>query len=238
MRINSGKLLSNYRPFLISNRFLFFLFFPNSGLPRGGVVQQVSQDRSDHVHTSASAMSESFTAFLRSHRPTACGWLRFSAFSAVGTRLGLSPLPPGCLMSVQATHPLCFLSARQSSPDSVFPEIKHGNWPYPKLCAAPRASPDPDHLFPDVTCERKQMRAAAVALPQPPPVCRSAPSLCVLRPADERQALHSIMKDLVALQMTRRQPLAPYDGGKAKSAAQANRQVRSSGGMRCRAPGE
>lgn len=36
------------------------------------------------------------------------------------------------------------------------------------------------------------------------------------------------MKDLVALQMTRRQPLAPYDSSKAKSPAQANRQVRSS----------
>lgn len=33
------------------------------------------------------------------------------------------------------------------------------------------------------------------------------------------------MKDLVALQMTRRQPLAPYDSGKAKIPAQANRQV-------------
>ncbi|XP_051905256.1 mitogen-activated protein kinase kinase kinase 3 [Hippocampus zosterae] len=43
---------------------------------------------------------------------------------------------------------------------------------------------------------------------------------------NERQALHSIMKDLVALQMTRRQPVAPYDGGgsKFKTPAQANRQ--------------
>ena len=36
-------------------------------------------------------------------------------------------------------------------------------------------------------------------------------TLCV----DERQALHSIMKDLVALQMTRRQP--SYDTGKPKT---------------------
>ena len=44
------------------------------------------------------------------------------------------------------------------------------------------------------------------------------PSLsCFLSPlfADERQALHSIMKDLVALQMTRRQP--SYDTGKPKT---------------------
>nr|XP_057904461.1 mitogen-activated protein kinase kinase kinase 3 isoform X2 [Doryrhamphus excisus] len=41
---------------------------------------------------------------------------------------------------------------------------------------------------------------------------------------NERQALHSIMKDLVALQMTRRQPVLPYDGGKLKAATQANRQ--------------
>ncbi|XP_011602590.2 mitogen-activated protein kinase kinase kinase 3 isoform X1 [Takifugu rubripes] len=41
---------------------------------------------------------------------------------------------------------------------------------------------------------------------------------------NERQALHSIMKDLVALQMTRRQPVAPYDSSKPKSATQANRQ--------------
>lgn len=41
------------------------------------------------------------------------------------------------------------------------------------------------------------------------------------------------MKDLVALQMTRRQPLAAYDSGKAKSPAQANRQVRT----RTRRPG-
>ncbi|XP_037544534.1 mitogen-activated protein kinase kinase kinase 3 [Nematolebias whitei] len=41
---------------------------------------------------------------------------------------------------------------------------------------------------------------------------------------NERQALHSIMKDLVALQMTRRQPVFSYDGGgKPKTAAQANR---------------
>uniref|UniRef100_A0A3Q0RGJ4 Mitogen-activated protein kinase kinase kinase 3 n=1 Tax=Amphilophus citrinellus TaxID=61819 RepID=A0A3Q0RGJ4_AMPCI len=42
---------------------------------------------------------------------------------------------------------------------------------------------------------------------------------------DERQALHSIMKDLVALQMTRRQPVLSYDSGKPKTPAQANRQV-------------
>ncbi|KAM8845906.1 LOW QUALITY PROTEIN: mitogen-activated protein kinase kinase kinase 3 [Spinachia spinachia] len=41
---------------------------------------------------------------------------------------------------------------------------------------------------------------------------------------NERQALHSIMKDLVALQMTRRQPVLPYDSSKAKTPAQANRQ--------------
>ncbi|XP_019752890.1 mitogen-activated protein kinase kinase kinase 3 [Hippocampus comes] len=43
---------------------------------------------------------------------------------------------------------------------------------------------------------------------------------------NERQALHSIMKDLVALQMTRRQPIVPYDSGgsKFKTPAQANRQ--------------
>ncbi|XP_061557090.1 mitogen-activated protein kinase kinase kinase 3 isoform X1 [Phycodurus eques] len=42
---------------------------------------------------------------------------------------------------------------------------------------------------------------------------------------NERQALHSIMKDLVALQMTRRQPVLPYDGGgKLKIPAQANKQ--------------
>ncbi|XP_037834616.1 mitogen-activated protein kinase kinase kinase 3 [Kryptolebias marmoratus] len=42
---------------------------------------------------------------------------------------------------------------------------------------------------------------------------------------NERQALHSIMKDLVALQMTRRQPVFSYDSGKPKTAAaQANRQ--------------
>uniref|UniRef100_A0AAZ3RJI5 Protein kinase domain-containing protein n=1 Tax=Oncorhynchus tshawytscha TaxID=74940 RepID=A0AAZ3RJI5_ONCTS len=34
---------------------------------------------------------------------------------------------------------------------------------------------------------------------------------------NERQALHSIMKDLVALQMTRRQPGPPYDTGKPKT---------------------
>uniref|UniRef100_A0A3P8R587 Mitogen-activated protein kinase kinase kinase 3 n=1 Tax=Astatotilapia calliptera TaxID=8154 RepID=A0A3P8R587_ASTCA len=42
---------------------------------------------------------------------------------------------------------------------------------------------------------------------------------------DERQALHSIMKDLVALQMTRRQPVLSHDSGKPKTPAQANRQV-------------
>uniref|UniRef100_A0A669BE99 Mitogen-activated protein kinase kinase kinase 3 n=1 Tax=Oreochromis niloticus TaxID=8128 RepID=A0A669BE99_ORENI len=41
---------------------------------------------------------------------------------------------------------------------------------------------------------------------------------------DERQALHSIMKDLVALQMTRRQPVSSHDSGKPKTPAQANRQ--------------
>ncbi|KAI5629437.1 mitogen-activated protein kinase kinase kinase 3, partial [Silurus asotus] len=39
---------------------------------------------------------------------------------------------------------------------------------------------------------------------------------------DERQALHSIMKDLVALQMTRRQPVPTYDTAKAKPASTAN----------------
>ncbi|KAJ8284324.1 hypothetical protein COCON_G00031740 [Conger conger] len=41
---------------------------------------------------------------------------------------------------------------------------------------------------------------------------------------NERQALHSIMKDLVALQMTRRQPLPGYDVGKPKTASPPNRQ--------------
>lgn len=41
---------------------------------------------------------------------------------------------------------------------------------------------------------------------------------------NERQALHSIMKDLVALQMTRRQPILPYDNCKTKSSAPVNRQ--------------
>ncbi|XP_024127293.1 mitogen-activated protein kinase kinase kinase 3 isoform X2 [Oryzias melastigma] len=41
---------------------------------------------------------------------------------------------------------------------------------------------------------------------------------------NERQALHSIMKDLVALQMTRRQPVMSYDSGKPKTLTQANRQ--------------
>ncbi|MCJ8739044.1 hypothetical protein PDJAM_G00042740 [Pangasius djambal] len=44
---------------------------------------------------------------------------------------------------------------------------------------------------------------------------------------NERQALHSIMKDLVALQMTRRQPMPAYDMAKAKpanTASTANRQ--------------
>ncbi|XP_044037711.1 mitogen-activated protein kinase kinase kinase 3 isoform X2 [Siniperca chuatsi] len=41
---------------------------------------------------------------------------------------------------------------------------------------------------------------------------------------NERQALHSIMKDLVALQMTRRQPVLSYDSGKPKTPSQANRQ--------------
>uniref|UniRef100_A0A8C6TV14 Mitogen-activated protein kinase kinase kinase 3 n=1 Tax=Neogobius melanostomus TaxID=47308 RepID=A0A8C6TV14_9GOBI len=40
------------------------------------------------------------------------------------------------------------------------------------------------------------------------------------------QALHSIMKDLVALQMTRRQPILSYDNCKTKSPAPVNRQVR------------
>uniref|UniRef100_A0A3B4A3L4 Uncharacterized protein n=1 Tax=Periophthalmus magnuspinnatus TaxID=409849 RepID=A0A3B4A3L4_9GOBI len=38
------------------------------------------------------------------------------------------------------------------------------------------------------------------------------------------QALHSIMKDLVALQMTRRQPILSYDVGKPKPSAPVNRQ--------------
>ncbi|GAA6084869.1 mitogen-activated protein kinase kinase kinase 3 [Tachysurus ichikawai] len=44
---------------------------------------------------------------------------------------------------------------------------------------------------------------------------------------NERQALHSIMKDLVALQMTRRQPVPAYDMAKTKPAnttSMANRQ--------------
>ncbi|XP_029363427.1 mitogen-activated protein kinase kinase kinase 3 isoform X2 [Echeneis naucrates] len=41
---------------------------------------------------------------------------------------------------------------------------------------------------------------------------------------NERQALHSIMKDLVALQMTRRQPVLTYDNIKPKTPAQTNRQ--------------
>ncbi|KAG7334718.1 hypothetical protein KOW79_001314 [Hemibagrus wyckioides] len=44
---------------------------------------------------------------------------------------------------------------------------------------------------------------------------------------NERQALHSIMKDLVALQMTRRQPVPAYDMAKSKpanTASMANRQ--------------
>lgn len=41
---------------------------------------------------------------------------------------------------------------------------------------------------------------------------------------NERQALHSIMKDLVALQMTRRQPILSYDNCKTKSPASVNRQ--------------
>ncbi|XP_017552980.1 mitogen-activated protein kinase kinase kinase 3 [Pygocentrus nattereri] len=44
---------------------------------------------------------------------------------------------------------------------------------------------------------------------------------------NERQALHSIMKDLVALQMTRRQPMSTYDTAKAKpvnTASTTNRQ--------------
>ncbi|KAB5553673.1 hypothetical protein PHYPO_G00041310 [Pangasianodon hypophthalmus] len=39
---------------------------------------------------------------------------------------------------------------------------------------------------------------------------------------NERQALHSIMKDLVALQMTRRQPMPAYDMAKAKPANTAS----------------
>ncbi|KPP66167.1 mitogen-activated protein kinase kinase kinase 3-like [Scleropages formosus] len=42
--------------------------------------------------------------------------------------------------------------------------------------------------------------------------------------ADERQALHSIMKDLVALQMTRRQVQPSFDTGKTKPVSSANRQ--------------
>ncbi|XP_034046465.1 mitogen-activated protein kinase kinase kinase 3 [Thalassophryne amazonica] len=41
---------------------------------------------------------------------------------------------------------------------------------------------------------------------------------------NERQALHSIMKDLVALQMTRRQPMSSFDSGKPKAPAQHDRQ--------------
>lgn len=41
---------------------------------------------------------------------------------------------------------------------------------------------------------------------------------------NERQALHSIMKDLVALQMTRRQPLVAYDNCKTKPSANLSRQ--------------
>lgn len=41
---------------------------------------------------------------------------------------------------------------------------------------------------------------------------------------NERQALHSIMKDLVALQMTRRQPILTYDNCKAKAPAPGKRQ--------------
>ncbi|TRY98966.1 hypothetical protein DNTS_001234 [Danionella cerebrum] len=42
-------------------------------------------------------------------------------------------------------------------------------------------------------------------------------------PQDERQALHSIMKDLVALQMTRRQPTSSYDMVKTKPVNSSNR---------------
>lgn len=52
-------------------------------------------------------------------------------------------------------------------------------------------------------------------------LCVSDPFSC----ADERQALHSIMKDLVALQMTRRQPVTSHDSGKPKAAAHGSRQV-------------
>ncbi|RXN31777.1 mitogen-activated kinase kinase kinase 3 [Labeo rohita] len=41
-------------------------------------------------------------------------------------------------------------------------------------------------------------------------------------PQDERQALHSIMKDLVALQMTRRQPASTYDTAKPKPVSTAS----------------
>ncbi|KAM8824806.1 mitogen-activated protein kinase kinase kinase 3 [Synchiropus picturatus] len=41
---------------------------------------------------------------------------------------------------------------------------------------------------------------------------------------NDRQALHSIMKDLVALQMTRRQPVLPYDCSKPKMPAPVSRQ--------------
>ncbi|XP_015217432.2 mitogen-activated protein kinase kinase kinase 3 isoform X1 [Lepisosteus oculatus] len=44
------------------------------------------------------------------------------------------------------------------------------------------------------------------------------------KPSDERQALHSIMKDLVALQMSRRQALSGYEMGKSKASSQSNRQ--------------
>ncbi|XP_062342021.1 mitogen-activated protein kinase kinase kinase 3 [Osmerus eperlanus] len=42
---------------------------------------------------------------------------------------------------------------------------------------------------------------------------------------NERQALHSIMKDLVALQMTRRQPLPSHDTGKPKTPTPTTRQI-------------
>lgn len=129
---------------------LFFFFLLPQQAAGGGrtVVQQVSQDRSDHVHTSASAMSESFTASLHSHRPhqkPVPGW-GLGLQRCGDAALPLSRLPPGCLMSVQATHRLCFLSAHQSSPDRVFPEFKRGNRPNQKPCAAPRAAPDPRRI--------------------------------------------------------------------------------------------
>lgn len=67
----------------------------------------------------------------------------------------------------------------------------------------------------------RRTSAVLCEAPQQNCVCVSDPFSC----ADERQALHSIMKDLVALQMTRRQPVTSHDSGKAKAAAHGSRQV-------------